>query len=573
MRPTRDRSARVLAAFSLLLASPLGCMSLDELWSHATAPVDAAVATAVEPLRLSPVEDPSRPPQVDEDAGGSALEPEPDAGPVDATDAGTSDAAAEDGALADAPLDDASLADASVETDASVEADAGVVDTRPTITALGWRTGVVDVPRRTGVWVGYLRAGARIAVVRGPVGNDGCPARRSAPGRGWYEVDGGGYVCVGALATLTANLNDDAITSRLPAPPDLAAAMPFTYARTERSVPIFRRLPSNDDERAVEALRLASQPSVPGPVRIEDLAGPPGSAMQRRALAGMYVSLRREERAPNGTSFWHTQSGGYVRAGALSVLAGTSSFQGAALDAEHPLPVAFAMGSGAATYRLSGRTMVQRARLGWRSIVALTSDPPVTVAGETWHHTTDGGFVRARQVRIAAPHAPPSDLAPDERWIDVNLDRQIAVAYEGARPVYVTLVSTGRRDRTNPDENYETVQGSFRILSKHVATTMDGNSGGGPYSIEDVPWVMYFDGSFALHGAFWHGGFGATHSHGCVNLSPPDARWFYEWTGPHVPAGWGGVYATPGNPGTRVYVHYDHQALGVRGGPVRVPGH
>ena len=67
------------------------------------------------------------------------------------------------------------------------------------------------------------------------------------------------------------------------------------------------------------------------------------------------------------------------------------------------------------------------------------------------------------------------------------------IAYVGARPVYVTLVSTGRRNDDEPDRNYETVQGAFRIQSKHVATTMDGNSAGdGPYSIEDVPWVMYF---------------------------------------------------------------------------------
>jgi hypothetical protein len=118
------------------------------------------------------------------------------------------------------------------------------------------------------------------------------------------------------------------------------------------------------------------------------------------------------------------------------------------------------------------------------------------------------------------------------------------------------------------------MQGGFRILSKHVATTMDGNSANdGPYSIEDVPWVMYFEGSFALHGAFWHNGFGAMRSHGCVNMSPPDARWFYNWTEPHVPPGWNGAYANAQRPGTRVYVHYDEQPLGERGGPERVPQH
>ena len=103
---------------------------------------------------------------------------------------------------------------------------------------------------------------------------------------------------------------------------------------------------------------------------------------------------------------------------------------------------------------------------------------------------------------------------------------------------------------------------------------MDGNSANdGPYSIEDVPWVMYFEASFALHGAFWHEGFGGMRSHGCVNLAPSDARWFFQWTEPQVPTGWHGAYATAQRPGTRVYVHYDEQALGERGGPEAVPQH
>ena len=91
------------------------------------------------------------------------------------------------------------------------------------------------------------------------------------------------------------------------------------------------------------------------------------------------------------------------------------------------------------------------------------------------------------------------------------------------------------------------------------------------------PWhrrlTLYLAASFALHGAFWHNGFGAMHSHGCVNMSPPDARWFYNWTEPHVAPGWSGAYATAQHPGTRVYVHYDDQGLGERGGPAPVPQH
>ena len=64
----------------------LGCSDLDSLWERATQPYDAA-ATAVEAIAL-PV-DPNRAPRADEDAGGSALEPDPeDAGAPEAYDAG-----------------------------------------------------------------------------------------------------------------------------------------------------------------------------------------------------------------------------------------------------------------------------------------------------------------------------------------------------------------------------------------------------------------------------------------------------------------------------------------------------
>ena len=78
----------------------------------------------------------------------------------------------------------------------------------------------------------------------------------------------------------------------------------------------------------------------------------------------------------------------------------------------------------------------------------------------------------------------------------------------------------------------------------------------GPYSIEDVPWVMYFQGSYALHAAFWHNYFGWRMSHGCVNLAPPDARWMFLWAEPRLPEGWHGVVADDAHPGSRVEIRH-----------------
>jgi hypothetical protein len=86
---------------------------------------------------------------------------------------------------------------------------------------------------------------------------------------------------------------------------------------------------------------------------------------------------------------------------------------------------------------------------------------------------------------------------------------------------------------------------------------MDGDvASDGPYSIEDVPWVQYFQGSYALHGAFWHDNFGYVRSHGCVNLAPEDARTLFSWTEPKLPEGWHGAFAAP-DKGTRVVIHED----------------
>jgi lipoprotein-anchoring transpeptidase ErfK/SrfK len=138
----------------------------------------------------------------------------------------------------------------------------------------------------------------------------------------------------------------------------------------------------------------------------------------------------------------------------------------------------------------------------------------------------------------------------------VNLTTQTLVAFEGDKPVYVTLVSTGKKNKEEPEKDHATPTGSFRIREKHIAATMDGDvASDGPYSIEDVPWIMYFKGSYALHGAFWHSNFGREKSHGCVNLSPEDARQLFGWTEPQLPETWHGVLATEQKPGTRVVVH------------------
>jgi lipoprotein-anchoring transpeptidase ErfK/SrfK len=172
--------------------------------------------------------------------------------------------------------------------------------------------------------------------------------------------------------------------------------------------------------------------------------------------------------------------------------------------------------------------------------------------------TPEDNLYRAEEVRILTQATEvPEGVGENDKWIDVDLEHQTLVAYEGLRPVYATLVSTGRvRDPDDPNRDMRTPSGLFRITSKHVSHTMDGDHAtDGPYSIEDVPYVMYFQLAFALHSAFWHDGFGRPRSHGCVNLSPLDARWIFNWAGPTLPQNWHMVAPRDDNPATWVYIH------------------
>ncbi len=138
--------------------------------------------------------------------------------------------------------------------------------------------------------------------------------------------------------------------------------------------------------------------------------------------------------------------------------------------------------------------------------------------------------VRSQEAtRIAIESVPedPTGLRPagvrtDERWIDVDLETQTLVAYEGNTEVYNSPISSGT-------EEFPTVTGQYRTYIKYETQDMNGYLIGYDYYLEDVPYVMYFVGNFAIHGAYWHNNFGVPSSHGCINVNPTDAGWLFEW--------------------------------------------
>src|SRR6476646_8022284 len=106
----------------------------------------------------------------------------------------------------------------------------------------------------------------------------------------------------------------------------------------------------------------------------------------------------------------------------------------------------------------------------------------------------------------------------DQRWIEIDLSSQRLIAWEGQTPVYAIIVSTG-------ESSTPTRTGAFAIQTKHRQARMRGAD----YDISDVPYTMYYSGSYAIHGAYWHHRFGTPVSHGCVNVAVDHANWLFDW--------------------------------------------
>lgn len=116
--------------------------------------------------------------------------------------------------------------------------------------------------------------------------------------------------------------------------------------------------------------------------------------------------------------------------------------------------------------------------------------------------------------------------AAGEKWLEINLSNNSVTGYEGLNVVH------GPIPIVPGEPGYETVTGLFHIYLKYEKQDM-GCTPEWPYCAKDVPWVSYFHGSYAFHGAPWQSSFGWSGpggSHGCVNMPVSEARWLHQWS-------------------------------------------
>ena len=469
-----------------------------------------------------------------------------------------------------------------------------------TTRALAW---IHERPSLDSPHLGHLRAGARLARSATPT------PRSSATGTcegAWWSVEPFGFVCEGHDG-VTTRLDDPTVAAAAERPPDRSAPLPYGYG-TSYGAPLYVRVPTAAEQARVEgdfagkvaaigatyakldpakvpprtALPIGELPEFLAEHRLAPPVVPWSIGAQATVAGWAWPSMRLAfTRAfeVDGRPFYLTTEHFIVPADRFRA-ARLAAFEGLHLvrpgEPGERLPMTWVRWKPARVFRLdAGRAVETELVLPFQAHAAI-ADRDVTLDGTRYSEllappagAPDGAryLVRAEATTRVEPIAPehcPKDLAPGERWIEVRLAQQVLILYEGTTPIFQTLVSTGVDGAGDPETTRSTPRGVFRIHSKHVTWRMaadehepwkEGDKPDPRYQIDDVPWVQYFSGGYALHAAFWHDSFGEPKSHGCVNLSPRDAQWLFGETLPRLPDGWHGVYGGNGaGPGTLLIV-------------------
>ena len=199
-----------------------------------------------------------------------------------------------------------------------------------------------------------------------------------------------------------------------------------------------------------------------------------------------------------------------------------SEFRGVILDEGSWRPFAWVLAN---TRPLShpGGPMTEEGTLLRRYDLVYTFASVEDEDGTLWHLIGEEQWLPATQLALVLPIERPRVISR-ERWLAVDLSQQVLLGYWGEELQFVTLISSGIEGRDTPSGVYE-------AWARLQLDDMSGFTGApDAYGLESVPWVLYYDGNYGFHGTYWHDGFGAPLSHGCVNLSISDSAYVYHWT-------------------------------------------
>jgi hypothetical protein len=467
-------------------------------------------------------------------------------------------------------------------------AQAVVAPGAPRVWSRALHTWIHQRPSRESPRLGYLRAGASSPTSAQPAGHTGCKD-------GWYPVEPEGFICLDERATLDPR--DPVVRAVEEHRADPARKLPYIYGTVRRPGPIYSRLPSADelrksepdiDERmqrwleadgevgaayAPEVWLGGQPPAVDAASAWRDKLteslpsflqnGGNAPVMSKERETGGLVDDRMRPKV--GYAFLQTflfEGRRYGLSADLKILPTDrlrpirgSDFHGVEIGKEVDFPFAFVRQPDAHfwLYQRSSGRLIEAGSAPYRQAVKLTGKQQF-FQGKLHYETSDGKWLSDRDgSRLDPARRMPAWGKNGEKWIDVNLTKQTIVLYEGTKPVYATLISSGEAGLEDHKHSTATKRGIFRIHTKHMSATMSSAEVGEEFELREVPYVQYFDEGYAMHGAYWHDRFGIPKSHGCINLAPEDARRIFFWTEPQLPIGWHGVLLPLR--GTVLFVH------------------
>lgn len=382
-------------------------------------------------------------------------------------------------------------------------------------------------PDASADWIGFLWFGASVALREtAPIRGRGCAT--------FYAIEPRGYVCVDEQqATLAA---DDALFQLVSKyAPRLDRPSPHQYAES-RGSELLTALPGSD--RRWPALpRFFHEP--------------------RRHLLPLSTIAYLEEDTEAGQRWLLSADLLWVKAEQVKPYP-EITFHGVELGRGVELPVAFFRDPGVAKYRrvAAGRFERTEQRFELHALLELRSAFETqhgqryfqALRGDDWLREVDAVLPEARSITPWGARVGQDDhtgRAPNnarQTWLEVSVMGGWLLAFEGTKPVYATLVSPGRGGiasaGTNPLDISATPSGIFPISGKLATVTLEAP---GEYVHSEVPWTQNFKKPYAIHTAYWHDNWGHLQSGGCINVSPKDGKWLFDFSEPPLPAGWHAV--------------------------------
>jgi lipoprotein-anchoring transpeptidase ErfK/SrfK len=224
-----------------------------------------------------------------------------------------------------------------------------------------------------------------------------------------------------------------------------------------------------------------------------------------------------------------------------------SRFTGLLLDPEtaQPYPIAWSIVNQYGSPE-PGANPSESRPLFYRYTYHYIYETVVDDEGYNWYRIAPDTWVHQFRVSVHQPIARPAEI-DTERWVAIDLYEQVLTAYEGDRPVFTTLISSGL-------PWWATNEGLFNVTWMRPRDDMTQDLPNDFYYLEEIPWTSFFDRGIAMHGTYWHDGFGYPQSHGCVNMSITDAHWLYQFIRDEFD------HDEPENGGAAVYVYSTNPA-------------